>query len=382
MSFSSSFRFFIICIPALLVMSCSGTDDPPRSDDDMGGKDTEKDKDIESLRFFDDYIIPEGFKYDHVEVGGWSDLSYDGSYFYAVSDQASDPRIYKFSIDFEENEIDTLRFKESIPIQRTSFDTLVFDLEGLIFDSDRGRYIVSSEGNIEAGKNGFVVELDKEGQLLDFYDLPDYFNASYEGGPQNNGVFEGLCSGVDGRGIWVSTELPLKMDVSPDASEVENPVIRVTRFDKENKEPTEQFLYPLGGFEGHNTVLMEGVSAILEYQPDQFLVLERSFVVGNQNIGFQARLFAVDAAEATNTVNTENVQSKIDKEIIPAKKKLLLDFQDLKEELTGNRVDNLEGLALGPVLPTGNQSLVVISDNNFNSVIEQLNQVIVLEIIK
>lgn len=44
-------------------------------------------------------------------------------------------------------------------------------------------------------------------------------------------------------------------------------------------------------------------------------------------------------------------------------------------------VDNLEGIAFGPKLLNGNQTLIIISDNNFSSWTRQLNQVILLELI-
>ncbi|MCG8366302.1 MAG: esterase-like activity of phytase family protein, partial [Pseudanabaenales cyanobacterium] len=47
--------------------------------------------------------------------------------------------------------------------------------------------------------------------------------------------------------------------------------------------------------------------------------------------------------------------------IAPVEKRLLLDFEEL-----GIRLDNSEALAFGPTLPNGRQSLLVVSDNNFN----------------
>jgi hypothetical protein len=43
------------------------------------------------------------------------------------------------------------------------------------------------------------------------------------------------------------------------------------------------------------------------------------------------------------------------------KKKLVLNLDDLKIKL-----DNIEGMAIGPKLPDGSQSLLLVSDNNFN----------------
>jgi 3-phytase/alkaline phosphatase D len=48
--------------------------------------------------------------------------------------------------------------------------------------------------------------------------------------------------------------------------------------------------------------------------------------------------------------------------IVPVEKELLLDFDQL-----GVRLDNVEGMTLGPTLPDGRQSLVLVSDNNFST---------------
>ena len=44
-----------------------------------------------------------------------------------------------------------------------------------------------------------------------------------------------------------------------------------------------------------------------------------------------------------------------------AEKRLLVDFADL-----GITPDNVEGMTFGPILPDGRQSLILVSDNNFN----------------
>ncbi len=59
----------------------------------------------------------------------------------------------------------------------------------------------------------------------------------------------------------------------------------------------------------------------------------------------------------------------------PAAKKRVLDVAR-----TGiSRVDNLEGMAFGPLLANGNRSLVLVSDNNFNPL--QLTQFLAFEVL-
>tara|TARA_B110000046_G_scaffold162006_1_gene176025 strand:- start:10510 stop:10746 length:237 start_codon:yes stop_codon:yes gene_type:complete len=65
---------------------------------------------------------------------------------------------------------------------------------------------------------------------------------------------------------------------------------------------------------------------------------------------------------------------------VPLKKRLILNFEDVKENLTEEVVDNIEGITFGPKLPNGNQSLVLVADDNFQIYGKQLNQFILLEI--
>ena len=70
------------------------------------------------------------------------------------------------------------------------------------------------------------------------------------------------------------------------------------------------------------------------------------------------------------------------KDYIPAKKTLLLDFENYKDKLTNGSIDNIEGMTFGPTLFNGNKSLILVADNNFNNLDPQLNQFILLEIAK
>jgi hypothetical protein len=58
-------------------------------------------------------------------------------------------------------------------------------------------------------------------------------------------------------------------------------------------------------------------------------------------------------------------------DVTPVSKRLVFGFDDL-----GIPIDNLEGMTFGPDLPDGRQTLVIVSDNNFNP--GQFTQFIVL----
>jgi hypothetical protein len=69
------------------------------------------------------------------------------------------------------------------------------------------------------------------------------------------------------------------------------------------------------------------------------------------------------------------------KEIAFAEKRLLFDFESVREQLPDGVIDNIEGICFGPELQNGNKSLILVADNNFNSLGPQLNQVVLLELL-
>jgi hypothetical protein len=103
--------------------------------------------------------------------------------------------------------------------------------------------------------------------------------------------------------------------------------------------------------------IRNGLTEVLAIQPEgYFLTLERSYSLS----GYGAKLFLMTIGNATDTsgVDTFNVELG---GLQPLRKKLLFDFSKLDFDIY-----NLEGLAVGPSLPDGSQSLFVISDDNFN----------------
>jgi len=102
------------------------------------------------------------------------------------------------------------------------------------------------------------------------------------------------------------------------------------------------------------------VSGLVELLPlnNEFLLsMERSFSVGAPGTGNEIKLYSVALPGATNVLG---VPSLAGLDVRPAEKSLLFDLGSL-----GIPLDNVEGMTLGPKLPDGRQSLVLVSDNNF-----------------
>ena len=110
----------------------------------------------------------------------------------------------------------------------------------------------------------------------------------------------------------------------------------------------------------------------------EFLILERAFSGGYDDGGTTVKLYYANTKGATNISKTRSLKEA---DYRVATKTLLVEFDDLRSQLTNGVVDNLEGMCFGPRLPNGNQTLMIVSDNNFNKFNPQLNQFLLFEII-
>jgi hypothetical protein len=90
-----------------------------------------------------------------------------------------------------------------------------------------------------------------------------------------------------------------------------------------------------------------------------FISIERAFT----GLGFGISLFQVSLEGATDISNINSLLDTGINGIKPVQKKLLLDLRKLDVLL-----DNIEGLTLGSKLGDGQPSLILVSDNNFQSI--------------
>ena len=154
-------------------------------------------------------------------------------------------------------------------------------------------------------------------------------------------------------------------------------LVRITHFDLSTKKATRQFTYqpdpvakdPKGAF-GIN-----GVTALLQIDATTFWIVERSYSKGYGTKGNTIKLYEVRSEDVTNTLTMETLEKNT---IKPATKKLLLDFETMLPALDNQRIDNIEGITLGPKLSNKVQSVLLISDNNFNPPSIQKTQLLIL----
>lgn len=331
-----------------------------------------------SLEFLDEYLLPK-MTFEETPVGGLSAIAYDRQRdrFYALSDDPSafaPARFYTLRLNLDSKDtgrigiknvsvegVTPLTAEDGQPYARNTINP-----EGLAFAAPNTVF-VASEGVSSAGIPPFVSEFDlstgqwrKSLPLPQRY-LPDAAGSEQQRGVQNNLGFESLTLNPGGAGeplrVFTATEAPLLQDTDPPDSE---------------QPPKNRLLHYLTGPAGDPPVLIAEHLYPMDTPPKwsiasgltdlmvldgggHFLSLERSLGF----LGYGARIFQVATGGATDTSAIASLKGEV-KGIEPVRKKLLLNLASL-----GVTLDNLEGMTLGPRLPDGTQSLLLVSDNNF-----------------
>ncbi|WP_333833798.1 phytase [Rubrimonas sp.] len=349
---------------------------------------------VESEAFLGFVEIPSFTEFEGAIVGGLSGLTYDpvrGVYL-AVSDDRDAgadgaPRVYELAIAIEdgalsEGDVTVLDVTALTLEDGTTLDAIRPDPEGIALGAS-GRFWVSSERDLNG--NPSIWLFDRDGQRIgelpvDAKFLPD---AARTQGVRSNLGFESLTITPDGRTLWTATESAIAQDGGLATTET-SAVARLIRYDLTTGEAVAEHVYEVEPIANERTP--EGAfadSGLVELiaLDDQgtLLALERSFSTGAEGRGYSGKLFLVRTQGATNVIDVDAIPSAIaddEREInvdAVAHKELLLDLADL-----GIVVDNIEGMALGPVLPDGRQALVIISDDNFSGFGPQASQFIAL----
>ena len=321
--------------------------------------------------------------FKETQVGGLSGIVYDQAQnrYYAISDDRSSinpARFYTLEINLSDGRLDSgdVSFTQVTTLldsQGNPFPTNSLDTEGIVL-TENGSVYISSEGEVRPDiprlANPFVNEFSLSGQQLSQLPIDDKFFAvdGTTKGIRNNLAFESLTMTPDGRYLYTATENALASDGTA-ATLTDTSLSRIVKYDLTTGQVVAEFVYevepipkasnPIGGFADNGLVELLAID-----NNGTLLSLERSFAVG---VGNTVKLYQIQTQGALDVSSfddlfwkAENTRFAIDS---PVKKTLLVDFQaDL-----GITPDNLEGLSLGPVLPDGRQSLIVVSDNNFST---------------
>ncbi|WP_088323415.1 esterase-like activity of phytase family protein [Polaribacter tangerinus] len=336
-----------------------------------------------ALNFVSEFILQDSIQFNNTTIGGLSAVDKLNDTYFFVVDDAKKPRFLKATISIEKDTISSVNFLEVTSLKDSlhSFYTQnALDLETIFIDETKQEIYFSSEGNIQQGKNPTIFKSDLKGNFISDFQLPKGFTKT--GNIMHNAAFEGAAESTDKKGFWAIMEAPLKADGEAPTFVKKAAPVRVTYFDKNLKKATKQFVYELEHITkpAKGAVNLNGATAILQYNSNTFFIVERTYQSGYGSYGNIVRIFeAIITEKSTNVIVVDSLKSK---NYIPLKKRLLLNFDTEKEKLSHQFIDNIEGITLGPVLENGNPSLLLVSDDNFQLYGKQLNQFILLEILR
>lgn len=380
-------KYFYFLLFPLIVSSCKTAQVNPANERIV-------DK-ISSLKVLDVFEVPHNLQYKETTVGGLSGIDYnnDADEYYLISDDRSNinpSRFYTAKIKLKETKIDSviwtdvqyLKQPNGRPFTNYNKDAKnTCDPESIRYNPNTKNFIWTSEGERKlTDKDTVLVNpainiMDKSGKWIDTFSLPNnLFMSTIARGPRTNGVIEGMSFGDFYKKLFVSIEEPLFEDGPRVETFSQNTWLRFFKFDLATQKNTEQYAYKPEVIDypanPPNAFKVNGVSEILNIGNLKFIVIERAFSTGRQKCTI--KLFLADAKAASNVKDIQSLS--MDNSFVPMRKKLLLNMDDMPEF-----IDNVEGITLGPILPNGHQSIVLIVDNNFSEL--EKTQVFLLEII-
>lgn len=307
------------------------------------------------LNYINQADLAVSFTYEGYQIGGLSGIDYDPKTdtYIAESDNGTNgkpPAIFKFQFTGLTNPDGTPKINiigTPIPLKGVS------NVESVRFDPNGNGFWVTTEES-----KPHIYHYDKNGVSTKLK-VPTYT----ENGAQTDLNFKGATFAPDGS-YFVSMERNLTNDPTGYS--------RILKYDK-NRNLVGEYVYYT---DRPSTVgaTSNGISEILALDNTHLLVLERGF---NANINEHAnpnqsvnpvRIYKIDLSHAQNVIG----QSSLSSAPPTVSKKLVFDSRNPsiagKLATEANKIDNIEGMTLGPKLPNGHQSIVLVSDNNFNPI--------------
>lgn len=339
---------------------------------------------VSSIEFIGEATLPKGLIYQKTEVGGLSGITYDAknNLYYAISDdrgQKAAARFYTLKIDLskgyiQKNGVIPVNITTLLNSNSQAFRAGESDTEGITLTNKRTVFI-SSEGDAEKLINPSIKEFSlSSGKEIATLPIPNKFlpDKTTQQGIRNNLAFESLTITPNNKHIFTATENALIQDGVAAKPNIGSPC-RILQYNLVTNQPEKEFLYQtesVSPFLNLTGKFASGLPDLLALDNQgHFLSLERSFT----GLGFAISLFQVSLEGSDDIHKIDSLLAVDSKNIKPVQKKLLLDLRTLDVLL-----DNIEGLTLGPKLPDGHQSLILISDNNFNSL--QRTQILAFKI--
>lgn len=326
---------------------------------------------VTGLSYVGRAVLPRGLELEGTRVGGLSGLAWDEATrsFWAISDdrgQYGPARAYRVRLDAasivpgaDPVSAPAVTVEAMLPLSDAKgkpYTPPLIDTEGIAVVS--GGLLISTEAIVRHGVQANIGEYGPDGRLRRELELPARFHTSPGHGLRDNLGFEGLAPTRDGRYLFAGVENALAQDGPAAGIGVES-TTRVLRFDLGKKAPPAEFVYVVSAVSpapaNRESTADNGFSDLLPIDESRFLALERQYVAGAGN---SVRIYDVSLEGATDVSTLDSLDGA---SFVPARKTLLLDLAE-----AGIRNENFEGMAFGPTLPDGRETLVLVTDDNFN----------------
>lgn len=293
--------------------------------------------------------------------------------FFAVSDDRVDNRVYRIRVSGEGS-----AFRVDL------LDTIVLQVGGpappldpeAIAVTASGDLLIASEGRNQPRVPPAIAQYSRDGSFVRRLPVPGRFVPDDSGQPtrgvRGNAGFESLTLSPGARRLFTATETALIQDAEP-ANFERGTTARLLEYvaDGQTFAPRREFVYPvdaLGAAPFTAGTSIAGLVELLALSDDELLSLERTYLeLAGQRMGInRIRVYHVSLAGAADVSGIDSLRDA--GPLAPVRKTLLLDLSTLAglaPDLT--TLDNFEGLAFGPRLSDGSRSLLLVSDDNFNT---------------
>jgi hypothetical protein len=307
-------------------------------------------------------------------ISGLAPANLPGEYV-AVCDERLGSRVYRMRLS-----------GEGAAFRAEALATIPLEVGGRAPSVDPEAIAVAAGGDMWIASEGLatgpprvpsvIARYTSSGAFVRQIELRERFLPNPEGpitrGLRGNAGLESLTITPGGR-LFAATETALAQDADP-ASFERGTLARLLEFtaDGDGFEPAREFVYPLDRIETvpyEAGAIVKGVVELLALGETEMLALERTYVEEAKSRGQgtnRAQLYRVSIEGATDVSSVDSLKDAT--EAVPVRKTLVLDLSavpGLDGDLAPS-LDNFEGLAFGPRLADGRQSLVLVSDDNFH----------------
>lgn len=345
------------------------------------------------MEFIGEVRIPWRQTFSGTTIGGISGIDYDATNneWIMISDDRSEhhpARYYRARLGFDQTQFKSVELVSVTTILQPdgrpypnkrdylASGGVIVDLESIRIDPRDSSIWYASEGDVQLGLPPFVRHASATGHHLGEIILPRHFHIDPAGrrGPRNNASIEGISFAPDGNSLWISLEEPLLQD-GPVSTVSVGGITRITQLTRDGL-TLGQFAYPLDPLPmraGKGRHADSGVSEILALTHHQLLVMERAGIQDEAGeFHVFVKIYEVDTSTATDIQHLDTLQGA---QFRTLPKRLVADLNAMGLP----RVDNLEGMSLGPPLRNGHPSFILISDDNFSR--DQITQLLLFELI-